>query len=71
MNRSVGKSLPAKVFLNGATTPTGSDLQKSFLPKQPYSLKIPQKHLDKSESNTNNTTERNIVRSSPQSDLET
>lgn len=70
MNRSVGKSVVAKGYLNRAATPTGSDLWKSFLPKQPYSLKMPQKYLDKSKSNSNNTTERNIMRS-PQSDLKT
>lgn len=70
MNRSVGKASLTKGYLKGAATPTGSDLWKNFLPKQHYSLKIHQKYLDQSKSNSN-TTERHIMRSSPQSDLET
>ena len=42
-----------------------------FPPKHTYSLKIPQKYLDKRKSNSNNTTERNFTRSSPQNNLET
>lgn len=34
MNRSAGKSILAKGYLNGAASLSGSDLWKSFLPKQ-------------------------------------
>lgn len=52
MNSSSGKTVPTKGYLNGAATPTRSDLCKS-------------------KRNSKKTTEINIVRSSPQSDLET
>lgn len=69
--RLAGKSVLTKGYLNWAAAPAVSDLWKSFLPRQPHSLKIPRKYLDTIKSNSNITTETNITRSSPQIDLET
>lgn len=71
INRSAGKSVLTKGYLNWAAAPTVSNLWKSFLPRQLHSLKIPKKYLDTIQRNSNITTETNITRSSPQIDLET